>query len=150
MILDLRDIKKRGKDSATFFFEYVPEKEFFDDPFLELVLPITVSGEATLSGEHGAFIECNVNFTIKGSCTRCLEETKKVYEAEIRELCEENSEDGYPVVHDRIDLSKIVEDVVLMNLPVSFLCKEDCLGLCTECGENLNHGECKCKNSQGR
>ncbi len=147
MILDLRDIKKRGKDSIDFFFEYAPEKEFSDATFLEVAFPILVEGTVTLSGEHDAFVECDVTFKVKGSCTRCLAETEREYEAEIRELCEENGEDGYPVIHDRIDLSKMVDDAVLMNLPVSFLCKEDCLGLCNKCGANLNDGECKCKNS---
>ena len=147
MILDLRDIKRKGKDSTNFFFEYVPEYEFSDASFIEVATPVLVEGVATLSGEHGAFIECNVTFKVKGSCTRCLEETEREYQVEIRELCDEDLEDGYPVVNDRINLSKMVDDVILMNLPVSFLCKEDCLGLCGECGENLNHGECKCKNS---
>ncbi len=147
MILDLRDIKRKGKDSVNFFFEYAPEKEFSDVPFLEVLKPITVEGRVTISGEHSAFVECNVVFNVKGCCTRCLEETEKEYSAEIRELCEEDAEDGYPVVNDKIDLAKIVDDVILMNVPVSFLCKEDCLGLCSECGENLNYGACKCKNS---
>ncbi len=147
MILDLRDIKKRGKDSTTFFFEYSPEKEFSEASFLEVAYPILVEGTATLSGEHGAFIECDITFRINGNCTRCLAETEREYALEVRELCEEDIEDGYPVINDRIDLSKIVDDAVLMNLPVSFLCKEDCLGLCSECGANLNNGECKCKNS---
>jgi uncharacterized protein len=147
MILDLRDIKRKGKDYIDFFFEYVPEKDFSDASFLEVATPVLVEGRATLSGEHSAFIECEVTFRIKGSCTRCLAETEREYEAEIREHCEEDTEDGYPVIHDRIDLSKMVDDVILMNLPVSFLCKDDCLGLCPNCGENLNHGECKCKNS---
>ena len=147
MILDLRDIKKKGKDSIDFFFEYVPEQSFSDASFLDVVSPILVEGTITLSGEHSAFIDCDVTFKVKGSCTRCLEETEREYVAELRELCAEDSEDGYPVIHDRIDLSKMVNDVVLMNLPVSFLCKDDCLGICQDCGTNLNHGDCKCKNS---
>ena len=147
MIFDLRDIKKRGKDSLDFFFEYSPEKELSSESFLQLVNPVKVSGTVTLSGEHGAFVECNVCFKIKGSCTRCLKETEKEFSVEVRELCEEGETDGYEIVHDRLDMSKIVEDAVIMNLPVSFLCREDCLGLCNQCGANLNDGECKCKNS---
>ena len=147
MILDLRDIKRKGKDSIDFFFEYNPEKEFSDDPFVKILSPIIVEGRVSLNGAHSAYVECDVTFKLKGGCTRCLAETEREYGAEINELCEEDCEDGYPVIHDRIDLSKMVEDAVLMNLPVSFLCKEDCLGLCPECGANLNNGECKCKNS---
>ena len=38
----------------------------------------------------------------------------------------------------------IREDVVLM-LPTSFLCKEECLGICPTCGKNLNEGPCGCE-----
>ncbi len=147
MILDLRDIKKKGKDSLDFFFEYTPQEQLITESFLEIVNPIAISGRVTLSGEHSAFVECQVTFKIKGSCTRCLTETEKEYSVDIAEHCDEESDDGYPVVMDRIDLSKIVSDAVIMNLPVTFLCKPDCLGLCAECGGNLNKGECKCKNS---
>ena len=36
------------------------------------------------------------------------------------------------------------EDVVL-NLPSKVLCKDDCKGLCPQCGKNLNDGPCDCK-----
>jgi len=43
-----------------------------------------------------------------------------------------------------VDLSEdIREDVVLM-FPGSFLCKEDCRGICPRCGKNLNEGDCGC------
>ena len=45
----------------------------------------------------------------------------------------------------KIDLKKIVDDVIIMNTPIVFLCKEDCKGLCPNCGANLNDGGCKCE-----
>lgn len=146
MILDLRDIKRKGKDSLDFFFEYSPEKEFTDATFMKIEMPIMVVGTVFITGEGSAFIECETTFKVKGSCTRCLEETEREYSVQVREGLDEDSEDGYPIVNDRIDLTKIIDDAVFMNMPISFLCREDCLGLCPECGGNLNKGECKCKN----
>ena len=147
MILDLRDIKRRGKDSLDFFFEYSTEEEFTDVQFMQVDKPILVSGTIYLTSEHSAFIEGNITFKVKGSCTRCLEQIEKEYFVEFSEGLTEDDQDGYQIINDRIDLAKIVDDAIFMNLPVAFLCKEDCLGLCKGCGGNLNKGECKCKNS---
>lgn len=45
----------------------------------------------------------------------------------------------------RIDMDPIVREQLLLALPASMLCKEDCRGLCTVCGQNLNEKECGCE-----
>jgi uncharacterized protein len=44
-----------------------------------------------------------------------------------------------------IDLDPIVREQVLLALPVSVLCKDDCKGLCSVCGQDLNEAECGCE-----
>lgn len=44
----------------------------------------------------------------------------------------------------QIDLDPIVREQVLLALPMDTLCKEDCKGLCAQCGQNLNEAQCKC------
>lgn len=46
---------------------------------------------------------------------------------------------------ERIELDPIVREQVLLALPVSVVCGEDCKGLCTVCGQNLNEKECGCE-----
>jgi len=146
MILDLKKLKRSGKDSNDFFFEYSPETELIDLPNAKIVLPIKINGTVTLTGEHSAYIEGEAVFTVSGECTRCLKDTEKDYAIDFQEEVDKDNPDGYPVVNDTVDLRKIVDDIVMINSPVSFLCKEDCLGLCVGCGVNLNDDECKCKN----
>ncbi|HEX8821428.1 MAG TPA: DUF177 domain-containing protein [Archangium sp.] len=43
-----------------------------------------------------------------------------------------------------IDLEPIVREQVLLSLPMSALCREDCRGLCVKCGQNLNEKQCGC------
>jgi uncharacterized protein len=43
-----------------------------------------------------------------------------------------------------IDLEPIVREQVLLALPMSAVCREECLGLCTRCGQNLNEKQCGC------
>lgn len=45
---------------------------------------------------------------------------------------------------DEIDLTESVQDQIVMALPIQPLCKEDCPGLCPQCGTSLNQGPCHC------
>ncbi len=43
-----------------------------------------------------------------------------------------------------LDVDKLISDEVVVALPTKVLCREDCKGLCSVCGTNLNHGSCQC------
>ena len=43
-----------------------------------------------------------------------------------------------------IDLKEAVREQILLNMPNKVLCKDDCLGLCPDCGINLNKESCDC------
>ncbi|HYO51348.1 DUF177 domain-containing protein [Archangium sp.] len=43
-----------------------------------------------------------------------------------------------------INLEPIVREQVLLALPMSAVCREDCSGLCMKCGQNLNEKQCGC------
>lgn len=42
------------------------------------------------------------------------------------------------------DLEEIVHEQLLLELPVQFVCRHDCRGLCPRCGANLNNETCQC------
>lgn len=149
MLLDLKKIKRSGKDSHDFFFQYQPQTELVDIPSANLTC-VEINGTVTLTGDHSALVQGEVVFTISGECTRCLKETEKVFNVEFAESVEQNNPDGYQLVNDTVNLAEIVDDVIAVNVPINFLCKEDCKGLCVCCGVNLNDSDCKCKNKQGR
>jgi len=46
-----------------------------------------------------------------------------------------------------IDLTEVVRQELFVSQPVHVLCREDCLGLCPQCGHNLNFGPCSCNTS---
>jgi uncharacterized protein len=50
--------------------------------------------------------------------------------------------DAEPFDGKTIDLDPIVREQVLLALPVAVLCREDCKGLCTVCGQDLNEQDC--------
>jgi len=50
--------------------------------------------------------------------------------------------DAEPFDGKTIDLDPIVREQVLLALPVSVVCRDDCKGLCPKCGQNLNERDC--------
>lgn len=73
------------------------------------------------------------------SCSYCLKEVQEDYEREF--------ELNLPVDRNTklIDISKDIREEILLSYPLKPLCKEDCLGLCPKCGQNLNEKKCSCK-----
>ncbi|HXG94831.1 MAG TPA: DUF177 domain-containing protein [Blastocatellia bacterium] len=45
---------------------------------------------------------------------------------------------------EEIDVDDIVREQIELALPMARLCSENCEGLCSECGANLNEGKCSC------
>lgn len=44
-----------------------------------------------------------------------------------------------------IDLDQLVVEQLALNVPTRVLCKEDCRGLCDQCGTDLNQFSCRCE-----
>ena len=90
--------------------------------------------------------------SIHGICDRCATEFDRDIEFPIdvvlvTELSNEENEDEwvFPLVGDSADLDDIVRTVFVLNLDSKLLCRDDCKGLCYQCGKNLNHGPCGCQ-----
>lgn len=59
---------------------------------------------------------------------------------------EDLERDDYMLFHDgrRLDLRESVRETLLLELPITPHCREDCPGLCPKCGADLNLGPCAC------
>ncbi len=55
-------------------------------------------------------------------------------------------EPGYFTIDERyvIDLNEPIYQYIMLAIPMKPLCREDCDGLCPDCGHNLNQGPCNC------
>ena len=51
----------------------------------------------------------------------------------------------FELTDDCADLDDIVTTTFVLNMDSKLLCSEDCKGLCSRCGANLNLGPCSCK-----
>ena len=95
-------------------------------------------------------------FEYVSECARCLELVTQNLSFDFESIVkvDENAEvilDADAVVIDssnQLDVDELVIGLVLMNLPMRVLCKDDCAGLCPKCGKNLNEGECDCEKKE--
>ena len=56
-----------------------------------------------------------------------------------------DDEDNQRIDTDNVlDLTEIMRQYVIADTPMKPLCQANCLGLCLECGNNLNLVECNC------
>ncbi|MGW7534277.1 YceD family protein [Amycolatopsis sp. NPDC054798] len=92
---------------------------------------------------EGVLVTGTASAVATGECSRCLDPVTEDLEVELTELFaypgsateETTDEDEIPrLVDDRIDLEPTVRDAVVLALPLAPLCREDCPGLCIECG----------------
>ena len=94
-------------------------------------------------------------FAVKAQipCDRCLEqvlveipysiERKLDMKQSDEDRVEDLDENDYLTGMD-LDVDRLVYLEVLMSWPLKVLCKEDCKGICSRCGKNLNEGPCGC------
>ena len=60
----------------------------------------------------------------------------------------DDAEEGSVIDNDHsLDLSGTIREYVVTDKPMKPLCRQECLGLCQECGADLNLGHCECDNS---
>ena len=57
-------------------------------------------------------------------------------------------EEGVVLECTILDVGNIAKNNIVVELPIRFLCKEDCKGICSQCGADLNITECNCKHEQ--
>ncbi|MER2136615.1 MAG: DUF177 domain-containing protein, partial [Arthrobacter sp.] len=83
---------------------------------------------------------------VKGECGRCLVPIEYTEDVDVQELFyyedaesfeEEEEEEQRRIERDVIDLEPVLRDAVVTSLPFQPVCREDCEGLCSECGARL-------------
>ena len=121
-----------------------------DYPILEKT-PVEL--EITNTGNKVLELKGIGSVTVGIPCDRCLEQVavKIPYEIEQKldmkksdtERVQDLDENDYLTGMD-LDVDRLVYLEVLMSWPLKVLCREDCKGICSRCGKNLNKGFCGC------
>jgi uncharacterized protein len=131
------------------------------DERVNLSAPATVNGKIRLAGNE-VFVNGHVDARAEVECDRCLKPvelpvnadfeleyiTGSEYESSaVAELTEAEMSvavfDG-----EALDVDEIVKEQILLAVPTRMLCREDCKGICPQCGTNRNTGECNCETKE--
>ena len=119
--------------------------EYADRSPLSLTVTHTEDQNIEITGE--------CKFSLWIPCSRCLEPVRTAFDLIIDEkvdmkLSEQEridalDENNY-IQGRELDTDKLLHNEILINWPMRVLCKEDCKGICSRCGANLNQGSCDC------
>lgn len=124
-------------DSSEVYREKVqPEALDLNIGIMQFKEPLDLSVEAWKS-EDDLTIDGHLEGQRTFTCSLCLEEFNNLFEKhftlhyDIKGL-------------DSITIDQDVRDEIIIDHPIRILCREDCKGLCADCGANLNNESCRC------
>lgn len=110
--------------------------------------------KADLNKMHSQIIlQAEIAAQVKFSCDRCTKNFEKTLSSAYKMVYlfgsgwEENNDVNITFLSpeaDKIILDNDVRDYALLSVPMKKLCKEDCKGLCSGCGKDLNEEKCNC------
>jgi len=124
----------------------LPEMEVLNDPVR--FEDIAVHGEYFAAGDKIS-VRCQADAVVHTRCSRCLEPVQMSISAEVdacfARMPDPEDPDLYTYESSVVNLTDAVSDALLLELPYRFLCSENCKGLCSSCGINLNLGTCTCQ-----
>jgi len=153
LVFDMRTLGRQAGSAKTQQLT-VPAP---DDMRLELArVPVGAEMQLDVRFEavtEGVLVTGSVTAALAGECARCLTPLAASVTASFTELYlyprdrhdrhdrfDENTEQDDEELHldgDLLDLEPVLRDAVVLALPMSPLCREDCPGLCVECGVPL-------------
>ncbi len=123
-----------------------------------LAKPVQASLTITKS-DRVVLIRGSIEAELILQCSRCLEDYRFPLDSDCEvtlfpfegqappqeaELNEDDLRSSY-YYGDEIDISAIIREQILLDIPYKPLCQPSCKGLCPICGEDLNRGSCSCK-----
>ena len=147
MVLDLREII--GVPSGKVAFDYELD---LTDAALGSVIRIEQPSRAAGSVENSAGVltfSAIVDALCICVCARCLKEFEYPVHQQISQYLTEGGEDGedldsYLLQGDKINADEIIITEFILEMDSTYLCREDCAGLCEKCGADLNDKPCAC------
>ena len=147
MFLDLHEIIETPGGRVPFRCELDRERLRFP-ALVRFGGPVTAEGAVKNTAgilELTAVVEADM--TVR--CDRCTGEYQKRVSERVEAVLKADAEDDdyeelFPLDGDGVDVSDVLETCFILNMDTKFLCREDCRGLCPDCGRNLNDGPCGC------
>jgi len=155
----LLDVSQMREARARMDRTYAASAVVSDDEVCRVVAPITLGLDVHRDRDHFRLIG-RVTTTLELTCCRRLESFQMPADEPFEVLCLPHREDAGEAdrkIEDDdltttfyrdhvIDLGQIMQEQFYLAVPMKPLCRENCRGLCANCGTNLNSGSCGCAN----
>lgn len=153
--MDISKLLNSDKQTLAVEVEINIEDGNSNDYNIRLSSPIIINGSIKKTDNQLAL---NAKISTKAivECSRCLDDMDvSVEEDVVVYLVERDSSimeeyDTFILDGKNLDLKNLALVEILDQIPLRLLCKEDCLGMCPQCGNNLNKEICKCNESENR
>ena len=147
LTIGVRDLEHRPGTMRR-LEEVVPAPENFGNALIGAPEGSDIDLDLRLESVHdGILVSGTAGVAIHGECSRCLDPIDYDLDVDVQELYVfdpaadggEDSEDDqmYEVQDETIDLEPMLRDAVITQLPFQPVCREDCQGLCAQCGARL-------------
>ena len=137
--LNLHELPRRAGDFKDFQLDF-PVPESIGNPMI--AIPVKTQLLINLRAESvsdGVLISGTISSKAVGECGRCLDPIETVINQNFQELFfyenRAGEDEEFMMEGDIADLEIPVRDAVILALPINPICREDCQGLCSECGE---------------
>jgi DUF177 domain-containing protein len=111
------------------------------EPYAVTPAMVPVRVDVSRTTGNGYALRLRFTASLEGPCMRCLEPASPAFEVDAREVSQPGGGDelSSPYVADEeLALAQWARDALALTLPVQLTCREDCAGLCGQCGANLN------------
>jgi uncharacterized protein len=136
---------------------YLDIEEKFGDEEVPLVSPVKARLELTKAYSE-IIVAGNVSAELELECSRCLKKYRRIMNepvnvvyhplAEIgtdkHELKDDEMDMGF-YQGEELDLQELIREQVMLNIQMKPLCDENCKGICSQCGTDLNTDTCSCE-----
>jgi uncharacterized protein len=148
--VDLRELAQgRAVETQGMLKQDDPALAGLDIPLKE---PVAVGGRLQSIGEGRFYWQGTARTVVQGECRRCLTPLATPLRLEIGALFTQDPDalddpDSYAVAPDatEIDVTPAVREELVLAAPRFVLCRDDCKGLCPQCGKDLNVDACDCE-----
>jgi uncharacterized protein len=113
--------------------------------------PLDIEVTYVYDGESFA-VAGTISAVFNSQCARCGEPFEEPLTFEFKERFvrdELEDEDVYTFTSDVLDLTAMIQDNILLNMPMRSVCSASCKGKCPVCGCNLNFNQCPCDRQTG-
>ncbi len=140
--LDLGRLRLTSGEGRRFDLEVPVEPfDFAGESYPVSPDPVPLRLDVARTTGEGWSLRLRFSARLAGPCMRCLADAAPQTAVEAREVDQpgEGEELASPYMRDGVlDLAQWTRDALALALPAQILCREDCPGLCPECGERLD------------